>query len=180
MVKLSILICHLPNRAKIFQRLMRILNPQLSTKVELCVHDQVSITIGEKRNNLLQEAKGEYVAFIDDDDWVSNDYVSLLMEGINKGVDCCSLIGEITFDGKNPKKFIHSRFYSHYFEDGNVYYRPPNHLNCIKSSIAKQFSFTNKNHGEDTDWAMQICRAKVLKTEHKIEKTIYHYDFRNK
>lgn len=179
MVKLSILICHLPKRAALLTRLRRVLDPQVTLPlVEVRIHDQVGITVGEKRNRLLQDAKGEYITFIDDDDWISHNYVSLLMEGIFKGVDCCSLVGQITTDGNNPKKFIHSRAYVNYFEDKGVYYRPPNHLNCIKASIAKQFSFPTKNHGEDTDWAMQIARAKVLKTEHRINDIIYFYDYK--
>lgn len=181
-MKLSILVCHIPQRKHFLDRLCGVLNEQLEYHegVEFLVDDREKISIGTKRNNLLQSAQGDYVAFIDDDDLVSNRYLELLLNGIDKGVDCCSLTGEITENGANPKPFIHSIQYDSYFEKNGIYYRPPNHLNCIKSEIAKGFKFPMRNHGEDTDWAMQICNAGVLKTEHRIEETIYYYEYRSK
>ena len=177
-MKLSILICTLEQRKQYFDRLIRQLQPQKTNDVEiLFLRDNRQASIGTKRNLLLQSAQGDYTAFIDDDDRVSTRYVNLLLEGIEQGVDCCSLIGEITFNGRRPQKFIHSIEYKEYFERGKVYYRPPNHLNCIKAEISKQFVFPEINMYEDTNWAMQICDAGVLKTEHKIEETLYFYDW---
>ena len=147
--------------------------------LEICIaKDDRQISIGEKRNKLLNDAAGDYVAFIDDDDRIRENYISLLMEGIDKGVDCCSLVGEITFDGKNPKPFIHSIKHDRYWEDERAYYRFPNHLNCIKSEIAKQFTFPLKNFSEDTEWAVKVHESGLIKTEHEINETIYFYDFK--
>jgi glycosyltransferase involved in cell wall biosynthesis len=181
-MKLSILICHLPERKKLLHRLSEVLNPQLSDSVEVLVAADSRLTVGEKRNILLHWAKGDYVAFVDDDDLVSSDYVSLLMEGIDKGVDCCSLLGEITFDGDNPELFEHSIKYDKWKTvEGDIkYLRYPNHLNCIKASIAKRFKFPNKSHGEDHDYSTQIQRSGLLKTEHYIPKVIYYYQWQTK
>lgn len=177
-MKLSILICTLESRRNQFDRLIRILQPQLTDEVEIkFLRDQKQKTIGYKRNQLLQAATGDYVAFIDDDDRISPNYVQLLLKGIETDPDCCSLIGQITFNGKGQQKFIHSIGYTSYFEQGRIYYRPPNHLNCIRASIAKQFIFDEINMYEDTHWAMAICNAGVLKTEYKIEETLYYYDY---
>lgn len=186
MKDLAILICHLPERYDYMKRLSAILDPQLQKHKNnvVCLSDDSRYKkIGKKRNDLVQraiEAKAKYFCFIDDDDRVSTNYIDLLMEGIHKDVDCCSLNGIITFDGQNPKPFIHSLKYDYYFEKENVYYRPPNHLNVVRTEIARQFPFPEKNHGEDTEWAMQMCLARVLKTEHEIKQTIYYYDFRSK
>lgn len=182
-MKLSILICHLPERKPLLDRLMDILTPQLSNEVQVLIHESKGMTIGEKRNYLLKLAKGDYVAFCDDDDKVSDNYVKLLTEGIDKGVDCCSLMGEYTINGVFDGYFEHSIKYNAYrtVSRTNVKYeRYPNHLNCIKSSIAKQFKFPEKNHGEDTDWATQIHKSGLIKTEHYIPQVIYHYEYRSK
>jgi glycosyltransferase involved in cell wall biosynthesis len=177
---LSLLICHTPDRQDYLRRLNGILDPQLTKDVRVFIDDSRYKSIGKKRNDLMNRADGKYMAFIDDDDRICDNYIKLLMRGIKQNVDCCSLIGEITFDGVNPKKFIHSIKYADYFEKENVYFRPPNHLNCIKKEIAEQFRFPEMNHGEDTDWAMQICKAGAIKSEHEINETIYYYDYRSK
>lgn len=181
--KLSLLICHMPERKKLLERLLACFKVQDCSECELLIDPEAG-TIGTKRNRLLSEAKGDYVAYVDDDDLVSEDYISLIMEGINRGVDCCSLLGEITTDGKNPLLFEHSIKYKAYATNSQEkrirYERYPNHLNCIKASIAKQLKFPEKNHGEDTDWATQIFKSGLLKTEYQIDKVIYYYDYRSK
>lgn len=188
-MKLSILICHLQKRDKFLQPLLENLIRQknemfLPQLVEILIGDHPTELIGYKRNKLLEQAKGEYVCFIDDDDRVSENYLRHLVEGINKGVDCCSLLGEITTDGKNPLLFEHSIKYKEYAtntQDKRIRYeRYPNHLNAIRSSIAKQFKFPEKNHGEDTDWATQIFKSGLIKTEHYVPDILYYYDYRTK
>lgn len=137
-------------------------------------------TIGEKRNYLLQNSTADYVAFIDDDDSISKDYIKHALEGIAKGVDCVSLRGVITFDGEAPEIFEHSIKYPIYrTNDTRVpkYERFPNHLNVIKSSIAKQFNFPMINHGEDTAFATQIKNSGLIKTEHYVDAVTYHYKY---
>lgn len=171
----------MPERHKLLDRLRSsLVGASIINGVEILIDDRRGVTVGEKRNSLLGQASGEYIAFCDDDDIVSPNYVNLILEGIGKEVDCCSLTGEITFDGINPKKFIHSIEYNHYFEEDSIYYRPPNHLNTIKASIAKQFKFPMRSHGEDTDWSLQIASSGLLKTEHSIEEILYYYDYRSK
>jgi len=196
MIKLSLLICTLPNRKPFFDRLIDQIALQETEETEVLYNGEVEKIIGAKRNEMLQAASGQYVASIDDDDRISDNYISLLMEGINKGVDCCSLKGVITEDGKNPFIFEHSIKYTQYRTNEKVvanldmegwnmphkirYERYPNHLNCIRSSIAKQFRFPEINHGEDTSWATQIFKSGLIKTEHYIPEVIYFYEYRSK
>lgn len=144
------------------------------------LYDKGEKSIGAKRNELVQMAKGEYICFIDDDDTISNNYIKNLLIGIEKKVDCCSLKGVITWDGSNPEIFEHSLKYKAYETTNNnvKYERFPNHLNCIKKSLVFDIKFPEINHGEDTDWATKINNAKVLTTEHYIEEIMYHYLFK--
>jgi hypothetical protein len=183
MKDLAILICHTPDRYDFMKRLTGILDPQLEKHKNnvICLSDDSRYkSIGKKRNDLVARANAKYYCFIDDDDRVSTNYIDLLMQGIHKGVDCCSLTGVITWDGQNPKPFIHSLQYTSYWEDDKAFYRYPNHLNCVKTEIGRWFRFPEKNHGEDTDYATQMFKAGVLKTEHEIKQTIYYYDYRTK
>jgi glycosyltransferase involved in cell wall biosynthesis len=153
---------------------------QLQDEVEV-LHflDNKENSVGYKRNELLERASGKFLCFVDDDDDVSGDYISLIYKAIqsNPDIDCIGIKGQITFSGRNPKVFIHSLKYDDYSEDKRTYYRPPNHLNPIRSSIAKKFPFELVNFGEDHDYAMRMCDQNVLKKEHYIDKIIYFYQF---
>lgn len=187
-MKLSILIPSLESRSESLDNLKAVIKHQMDVNglteddIELIAYpDNGGLSIGYKRNLLLEKASGRYVCFIDDDDDVSVFYLKSIFEGIEKDVDCCSLRGIITWDGGNPQLFEHSIKYDSYKTNNTGlirYERYPNHLNCIKASIAKQFKFPETNHGEDTDWAGQIFKSGLIKTEHYIDKVIYHYQFK--
>ena len=177
-VLLSILIPAMPARKEMLDGLIVLLKAQIGNlPIEICIND-FNETIGTKRNQLLAAAEGEYLCFIDDDDIVADDYIYLIVNALKRDhPDCCSLNGVITTDGQNAKIFTHSIKHTRYFEQDNVYYRPPNHLNVIKSEIAKCFKFPEINFGEDTDWAMQICNSGMLKKESTIEGILYYYKY---
>lgn len=178
-MRLSILICTLPIRVYYRVRLARRLNPQMTGDVEVLEDNRsTSISIGAKRNALLQRAKGDYVAFIDDDDLVSPDYVSLVLGALKDNPDCAELKGIITTDGKDPKPFIHTITCTHWHEKDGVYWRYPNHLNAIRRELALQAGFPEKSFGEDHDFSTRV--KPLLKTQGAIDRTIYHYLFRSK
>ena len=185
-MKLSLLICGLENRLEIRNKLYKQIEAQHNEAlVEVITElDNGEMEIGDKRNKLLDRAVGEYVAFIDDDDELSSHYIDELLNAIKMKPDCCSLRGIITTDGKDGQIFEHSIKYTAYKTnpptDGIRYVRFPNHLNCIKATIAKQFKFPSISHGEDTDWATQIYTSGLLKDEAYISDVIYHYNYISK
>jgi hypothetical protein len=61
-----------------------------------------------------------------------------------------------------------------------IYERYPNHLNCIKSNIAKQIEFTDKNFSEDTDYADMLFASGLIKNEFTIDKILYYYLYATK
>lgn len=176
---LSILIPTLPQREHFCNRLKDELLKQIvefNAPVRLLYDPRTDIDIGTKRNEMMATVDTEYMAFFDDDDMPRPNYIKHLMEGIAKGVDCCSLTGIITTDGKDPKKFIHSIKYDKLFTgDDGVYYRPPMHINCMKTEHARKAVFPEWRFSEDSKWAMDLQHAGVLKTEHWIEEPIYNY-----
>jgi len=184
-MKLSILICTLPERKAMFDTLIDDLAFQINAagankKVEVLSDPDEVLTVGEKRNALLKQAKGEYLCFIDDDDEVAPNYVVRILSALESNPDCCSLRGEITFDGERPEIFEHSLMYDKWrtVEAAEIKYeRYPTPLNTIKSSIAKQFEFPNVDFGEDHKWAEAIHRSKLLKKEAYIPEILYHYRF---
>jgi glycosyltransferase involved in cell wall biosynthesis len=179
----SILICTLEERKVVFAKLYQKLQQQVETNG---LQDQVEIvyfcdkrehSVGFKRNYLLHNCSGKYISYVDDDDDIHDAYVPLIYEQLLKDPDCVSLKGIITFDGKNKKYFIHSIKYNSWFEADNIYFRPPNHLNPIRKSIAIQFAFPDKYVGEDSDWSMQIVRSELLTVEAEVAEPYYFYKY---
>lgn len=173
MKKLSILICTLPSRINKLAYLLNRLQPQLTDEVELIYFgDNKSRTVGEKRNNLISLAQGKYVVFIDDDDDVTDDYVSEILLAIEQNVDVINFKVSITINGGSAKDVI----YSKEFTDKNLpthYERSPNHIMCFKTELARQTKYNDISFGEDSLWASQIRH--LIKTETNIDKTLYFY-----
>jgi glycosyltransferase involved in cell wall biosynthesis len=145
--------------------------------VEVITDDTTGISIGAKRNVMLQAATGDYICFIDDDDRIADNYIELVMAGIATNPDCCSLNGIITTNGKNPKPFKHSIDYKEFYEQDGVYYRCPNHLNTVKTELARQCPFPDWDRSEDSNYAFQLRDKRLLKVEYKIESVLYFYDY---
>jgi len=135
-------------------------------------------SIGLKRNWLYQNALGKWSMSIDDDDDIEKDCLRDLIKLLEtKDPDAISIWGLYTKDGGSPQKFHHSIAYHAYTEINGFFQRPPGHINPIRTSIAKKFSFLPINHGEDTDWAMAMSRAGAIKTEAAYEKMYYFYNY---
>lgn len=183
MTKWAILIPTLaePDRERSLSRLLAEIDRQRQGKdiIVITLKDKRGEkTTGRKRNELIQaavNAGAEYVSFVDDDDIIGENYVKLNMEGIAMGFDCNSLMGRIYFKGKPGNPFHHSIIYDHWWQDSKMYYRNPNHLNCIRLDKIKDIPFRDQTIGEDGHWSADIQKAGVLKTEFQIKEIIYHY-----
>lgn len=162
----------------------------ISKQIESCEHNVVyqvisdkptkrgGLTIGEKRNIGLQSATGKYHCFVDCDDELWNGYINKQVEGCMLDCDCVAFKGNYYEDNKFINPFEHSIVHDRYWQDEKGFYRFPNHLNAIRTDIAKIFPFDEINHSEDTNWALKINESGLLKTEAKIEGTVYDYYFR--
>lgn len=182
---MSILICSLVERDSLLKGLLISLERQITDDVEILVEkDNGEITIGEKRNILLERATGDYVVFVDDDDRVSNDYISKILKALSNSPDCCAIEGEITrmkrvrqrgriVRERCTQKFIHSIQYDKWFKRDGIYYRCPNHLNPIRRELALQVKFLLKNTGEDIDFSLRL--RPFLRVEEYISGSIYFY-----
>lgn len=185
---LSILIPVIPQHEQKFNELLRHLNNQISdpSQVEILwslTESQINggPSSGKKRQLLLQMAKGDYVVFIDDDDWVPDYYISEMLNACASGCDCVAINGIMTTDGLHETKwYLGKDFKNEDRREGNktVYYRHTNHITAVKREIALKAGFPNKSNAEDKYYSDRL----QLKTEYKIERPMYHYRFstRNK
>jgi glycosyltransferase involved in cell wall biosynthesis len=175
-------VASLDNRRRKAEGLLKFLADQaLTSGVDKSVEFVIFVDdgrrfVGEKRNALLEASRGDYVAFVDDDDWVSGFYLKEIVSLVTRvpDLDCVGIVGEMTSKGQ-VSRFIHSITLDHWFERGGIYYRPPNHLNPIRSGIAKKFRFPDKDVGEDAEWSNAIYQSGLLKKEILLGDNIMYY-----
>jgi glycosyltransferase involved in cell wall biosynthesis len=181
---LSVLILSIPSREHLLQRLLDVLNPQLHGAVQLIVmHNEGEMSIGELRNECLDAAHGDYVAFIDDDDLIASDYVSLILSAIEEDhPDCIGFRGRHFTNGKLIGHYIWSAQFCRYEAENQpdglqLMKRSPNHLNPIKRSIAIKAGYPHLNSGEDYQFAQRVYP--LIETETFIDEPLYDYCYRS-
>ena len=183
MIKLSILIPSIPSRIDRLVKLFDFLNNQVKDKpVEiLSFLDNKKRSIGYKRDALVQIAKGEYLAFVDDDDRVSVDYVDEILNIIVKSApDLITFNQECVINKENP--FI-VRFGIDYgnqeiHKENDLWVdikREPFHSCVWKSNIAKSERFADASYGEDWHWAKRLIPKVVIADN--IDKVLHFYTF---
>lgn len=186
---LSILIASIPSRIgqaiTLYESLLGQASGTIWGRVEiLMLLDNKQRTVGAKRQALLDISSGEYVTFVDDDDSVSDQYVSKITTAIGDGritrwaprPDVVVWPIRVTINGEQDGLVYPSM---DYVKDPIPEYsppitkRPPHHLCCWRRSIAIKGTFPDKQHGEDFEWARQVWP--YVGTEMTISDTLYHY-----
>lgn len=181
---LTILIPTLDSRNNLLNILLEEIQLQIKDKegVKIQVlYDHQDLSVGKRRNILLENSDSKYVCFFDDDDMPTKDYIDEIYKAAISSCDCASLKGIYTENGLNPEIFEHSIKYDVWKTNYGVIYpnikyeRTPNHLNLIKRDLAIQVKFEEINFSEDKIWSDKIHKLGLIKTEYYIEKPIYKY-----
>lgn len=185
---LSILIPSIPERNLQLNKLLLYLHKQVEYcnrvhcslgSVEILFDDSKrfllgGLNIGEKRNSLLNRATQNYVCFLDDDDWVSPDYVETLLRLCNHGKDVCTF--KSLFKCDDYWTIIDMKLNSE--NEGATPEREVKrsawHICPIKRDIAIQVEFSGLNHNEDWDWMNRVLR--LVKTESKTNRILHNYN----
>jgi glycosyltransferase involved in cell wall biosynthesis len=130
-------------------------------------------SLGYLRQCLLDEARGEYISHIDDDDMIPDDYCDTIYPLLD-GVDYIGFMVDFYDKGKKMKPVYHSLRYSEWTEDGDGYYRGVTHLNPVRTELARKSNYPSEfNTGEDAAWARGM--KDICKTEHYIDRPMYYY-----
>lgn len=179
---LSLCIASLPSRRQQLDRLLDHLYWQMRDfpgEVEILVDDSLPpVTVGAKRQALLERARGHFVAYIDDDDWVSHDYVARVVGALKKNpdADCTSAkVTMITADERVDACAVSLEYAGWSIERG-VYCRSPNHLSAIRRTLALQVGFPPIAHGEDFDYSKWL-RPLLKKEASTGDDALYYYFF---
>lgn len=174
LIKLSIIIPYY-DRPKYIKRLLEVLEPQLTNETELIIVDDCSpipldypcIRLNENsggasipRNVGLDKAKGKYIAFIDSDDLVSDDYIETILNKTKEEWDYCFISWKTSANTIIIKD------------------NPPNWNCCVWNCIYKKEIIGNERFNpnlriaEDYDFNIRVRKGKKA----NIEKVLYYYN----
>ena len=181
MIKFSIII-RVYNTAKYLEKCLNSIFKQKFSSLEvICIDDgsnDNSIEIIKKYNNVLllkqnnsgsgyarneglKIAKGEYVLFIDSDDWVNIDYLNKINNSLKNNPDVL-IFGALTYDGdilrkgnysvnKIPKKYLNKTFNKNDFKKDIFKFPPTAWTKAYKREflIKNNIKFQNIKIGQD-------------------------------
>lgn len=183
----SILILGVSDRITKLQNLFlklekQILDNNLKDEVEiLALIDNKTRTVGSKRQSILDNSEGSFIAFLDDDDEISNDYIKEITDAIkiHSNVDVISFNQETHINNDPPNiVYFGLQYENTEYMNGVPVYRKPFHMCAWNSNIAKSVKFKNISLTEDWTWIEELC--KIAKTEHHIDKILHYYLYNNK
>ena len=164
----------LRNVVSMIHEKMKRIAPELRYTIDIGF-DNRETSIGMKRQSLLEQANGKYLAFVDDDDEITDEYIEDLQKCIQGGFHTMRLQGRM-----KQYTFVHSLDVKltdmmATTTDPPVFQRPPNHLNPMLADVAKLIHFKNAVHGEDLDWTISLFKSGFLETQYTSDASRIHY-----
>lgn len=195
MIRLSILICSVRSRAErraeLLRTLKNLIGPHKHLQIDfrdfytdrwigaeaevIMITDNKQMSVGEKRNLLIEFAQGAYVSFVDDDDMIMADYVSEIVAATTENTDVIVYEAMRYENGRADRRVIYDKNFGRDYSTPQFHYRLPNHLMCTKRELAARVKFPQVSFGEDSEWAKRLLPH--LKTQHRIYHVLYEYWF---
>lgn len=181
---ISILIPTMNSRRPLFEDVLREVRRQIAETPEIRVEvlwesDNGEMTLGAKRNVLMDRCNGKYHCFIDDDDVLAPYFLKTFVPMIQSGVDydCASFVGAHYHRGQFVKLFNHSIVYKEWFEMPERYYRCPSPMNLIKTDIVRRVRYKDIRNTEDHEFSMRLLQSGLLNKEFEVNpnRPLYHY-----
>jgi len=184
MQDISILIPTMKPRQALFEQVLAEVQRQIRETPEIRVEvlwesDNGELTLGQKRNVLMDRCSGKYHCFVDDDDVLAPYFLKTFVPMIQstEDYDCASFVGAHYVRGKFNKLFHHSLDYPEWYEKPDRFIRSVSPMNLIRTSIVRQVRYADIRNTEDHEFSKRLMASGLLKKEFKIhpDRPIYHY-----
>ena len=154
-MKLSILIATVEERQNSFNKLCAEFGRQITefgkeNEVIICsLSDNKQMSIGKKRQKLLETCTADYIVFFDDDDTPRHDYTPQILQALESRPDSVGFKIAMTTNGKNPQLCCHRFAYKKWEsnKDGFDYVRTITHFNPVKRELALRAGFKDLRFG---------------------------------
>jgi len=186
-ILLSILTASIPERSGQRAILTETIAQQIGDlPVEhLSLVDNRKRTIGAKRDALLRIARGTFVAYVDDDDTVTPDYVGSLVAAIKiaiaptasptEKVDVITFAQFASVDKAHAKIVFGLRQQNQPFVHDTEVLRAAWHVCAWRRSVAILSHFPESNYGED--WAFAEPLNRIARASIHLDKVLHYYRY---
>ena len=186
---LSVLMPTIPERYEMFSRLRLAVELQIKKTYKIhpvlgmveIIYDQGKKykdggpSIGQKRQALLEKAKGDYVCFLDDDESIAPNYVEELLRLCYENPD----IGTFSSISKLDNFWCVVIMSLEHEQNQQVFpgivLRKPWHICPVKREIALNAKFPDSNYGEDWVWSEEVLKG--CKEEKNTKAILHQYNF---
>lgn len=182
MILLTIMLPTTIDRREQFAELLEEIKRQIAVNefqdiVEIIINeDNKEISIGKKRQELLEASSGKWVVGIDSDDWISEDYLSEIIYALknNPHIDHVGFLEDCDINGEKSLSIFSIR-HKHWAEnfDGYDHIRCANPKSVILREKALMVGFEDSRFGEDRVFSEAV--TSLLSSEIFIEKPLYLY-----
>lgn len=122
------------------------------------------LSIGKKREALVNKAVGRYLCFCDCDDWVSPNYIETLVRLCLRNADVVTFRNFSRLDNYWMLVDMSINYPNDEANPNFTVRRKCWHICPIKSEYAKMYKFPDINHGEDAQWLDNVlshCTTEV-------------------
>lgn len=172
---LSILTPTIPGREAQLQTLQAKIAKQIGGQAveHLILSDNRKRSIGAKRQALVNIARGQYIAFVDDDDDITDTYVEDILAATASGADVITFLQAATYNGQHSIVDFQLNQGDHAYEPGGFTKRDAWHVNAWRRAAVAGCQFGESNYGEDHTWCVQARRR--VKTTFHIPKILHFY-----
>jgi hypothetical protein len=185
MTTYQVLIATIPHRHERLCELLAHLDRQAVPGFGVLLYrDNLQQPVSRKRQVLLEAARADYVSHVDDDDWVPDDFVRLVMGALEQEPDYVGFRVRYTLDGDVQMPVEHSLRCPGWQSYWDKLIRDISHLNPMRRELALlgRFDYTRENllvvNGEDFFWADQVRQTRQVRTEVWLDQEMYHYRYR--
>lgn len=135
--------------------------------------------VGALRQALLDDAQGEFVSFVDDDDMVEKDYVSAVMHALScapQPVDFVAFWHAYYHNGvREPRPVVTGLQYGGWYDTPEALVRDITHINPVRTEIARKAGFHATEGAEDYPYDAALRELLKDSCQAEVHRVLYHY-----
>ena len=182
---LSICIATVPERQAQFDALRKMLGDHPEVEYVIDPRPRGELSVGAKRQSMIEHATGQYVVHIDDDDHVAPDYIQTVVSALASGPDCIghyevvegmAPAPQLSKWTKDAPRWMEGREAQRYKVD---YVRTTFHKTPLKREHALAIGFKDMRFAEDHDFSKRLKASGLCRTEVFIPRVLYIYRYSN-